>query len=394
MKKGEARAKGSSVKSKSGRFLLTLLILTAVLLVCCFSPLGIYNKHIIIQTIFYAYMATAWNLMCGYTGRLSLGHSAYIAVAAYTSLILFRSYGVTPWIGMLAGGVIAMALMLLIAFPCFRFGLKGPYFTLSSIAVMEIVRYLLTSMRKLTGGSLGMSLPYRKNSVLLFQFDGKEPYFVIIIIFWLAAVLLLWKMERTRYYLEAIREDDDAAAALGISVNKNLIKSALLSAFLVALGGTFYVQFYRYVDPTTICGSTLALNLALIAIIGGSGTILGPTIGAALVVPLSEFLRSSLGDKLSGLHLFIYGILLILVIIYLPKGIISIPSLIRHKRASKKILLEDTEEEAEVEAEHAAARAAAAQAQTAAAAPAQTAAAAQAQPVAAAPAKDGGESHE
>ena len=236
---------------------------------------------------------------------------------------------------MLAGGVLAMALMLLIAFPCFRFGLKGPYFTLASIAVMEITRYLLTSMRDLTGGSLGMSLPYRKDSLLMFQFDGKEPYLLIILVFWLGAILLLWRMERTRYYLEAIREDDDAAAALGISVNRNLIKAALLSAFLVALGGTFYVQYYRYVDPATICGSTMALNLALITIIGGSGTILGPTIGAVLVIPVSELLRTSLGDKLSGLNLFVYGILLIVMIIYLPKGIISIPGIVKRKRMAK-----------------------------------------------------------
>ena len=278
--------------------------------------------------------------MCGYTGRLSLGHSAYIAVGAYTSLILYRNFAITPWLGMLVGGVLAMVLMLLIAFPCFRFGLKGPYFTLSSIAVMEITRYLLTSMRNLTGGSLGMSLPYKKTNLALFQFDHKEPYFIVIVLFWLAAVLLLWKMERTRYYLEAIREDDDAAAALGISVNKNLIMSALLSAFMVALGGTFYVQYYRYIDPTTICGSQMATNLAVMAIIGGSGTILGPTIGAALVFPLSEILRSNLGDKLSGLHLFIYGILLIVMIIYMPKGVISIPDVIRRKRNTKKATVE------------------------------------------------------
>lgn len=340
MKKGESSMKKMSAKSKDQKFLLTLAILTTVLLICCFSPLGIYTKHIIIETIFYAYMATAWNLMCGYTGRLSLGHSAYVAVAAYTSLILYRSFALTPWIGMLLGGILSMVLMLIIAFPCFRFGLKGPYFTLASIAVMEIVRYLLTSMRGLTSGSLGMSLPYHKSSLVLFQFDSKEPYFVIIIIFWLAAVLLLWKMERTRYYLEAIREDDDAAAALGISVNKNLIKAALLSAFLAALGGTFYVQYYRYIDPSTICGSTLALDMALIAIVGGSGTILGPTIGAALVIPMSELLRSSLSNKLSGLDLFIFGVVLIVMIIYLPKGIISIPTIIRKKKAPKEIMKE------------------------------------------------------
>ncbi|HWQ80032.1 MAG TPA: branched-chain amino acid ABC transporter permease [Anaerovoracaceae bacterium] len=324
-----------NLKSTNTSFFLIISSLTVVLMIGCFAPLGIYPKHIIIQTMFYAYMATAWNLMCGYTGRLSLGHSAYIAVAAYTSLILYKSFALTPWIGMLLGGLLAMGLMFIIAFPCFRFGLKGPYFTLSSIAIMEIVRYLLTSMRSITSGSLGMSLPYHKSSFLLFQFDAKEPYFIIIVIFWLAAVLLLWKMERTRYYLEAIREDDDAAAALGISINKNLIRAALLSAFLVAIGGTFYVQYYRYIDPHTICGFPMALNLALIAIIGGSGTILGPTIGAALVIPISEVLRTILGDKLSGLHLFIYGVLLIIMIIYMPRGVISIPGILKKRAASK-----------------------------------------------------------
>ena len=246
---------------------------------------------------------------------------------------------------MLLGGILAMALMFLIAFPCFRFGLKGPYFTLSSIAVMEIVRYLLTSMRSLTSGSLGMSLPYHKTNLFHFQFDHKEPYLVVFLIFWLAAVILVWRMERTRYYLEAIREDDDAASALGISVTKNLIKVALMSAFMVALGGTFYVQYYRYIDPITICGPHMATNLALITIIGGSGTLLGPTIGAALVIPISEILRTSLGDKLSGLHLFIYGIVLIVMIIHMPKGVISIPDVIRRKRESKKAHIETTASE-------------------------------------------------
>ena len=138
------------VDAKNKKFILTLVIISVALLACTVIPFSIYVKHIIIQTVFYAFMATAWNMMCGYTGRLSLGHSAYIAVGAYTSLILYRNHNLTPWVGMLLGGILAMALMFLIAFPCFRFGLKGPYFTLSSIAVMEIVRYLLTSMRSLT----------------------------------------------------------------------------------------------------------------------------------------------------------------------------------------------------------------------------------------------------
>ena len=320
---------------KFSKPLVIFIILTLALVIAGFSPIPVYVKHVLILTLLYAYMGTAWNLMCGYAGRLSLGHSAFVAIGAYTTIILFRQITLSPWLGMLMGGLLAVGVMLLIAYPCFRFGLKGPYFTLASIAVMEIVQNLLTSMRDLTGGSLGLSLPYKPTSLFLFQFDGKEPYFLIILVLWFIAVALVWKMERTRYYLEAIREDQDAAAALGISVNKNLIKSAVISAFLVGIGGAFYVQYFRYIDPATVGGFSIALNLALVAIIGGSGTILGPTIGAVLLIPLSEVLRMTVGSQLPGLHLLVYGILLVITIIYLPKGIVSIPGIIRARKIRK-----------------------------------------------------------
>jgi branched-chain amino acid transport system permease protein len=315
---------------------LILGILAAVLLMVYFLPLQIYVKHILILTLLYAFLGTGWNLMCGYAGRLSLGHAAFVAVGAYTSLLLFKNFHLTPWIGMLVGGVFAVLVMLLIAYPSFRFGVKGPYFTLGSIALAEIIHNLLIYFRDHTGGSLGMSLPYEPTSLAMFQFDGKEPYYLVILAFWLIAVFITWKMERTRYYLEAIREDDDAAAALGISVNRNLIIAACISAFLVAIGGTFYIQYYRYIDPYSIAGFTLSLNMALVVVIGGSGTILGPTIGAFLLIPLTEVLRMTLGASLPGLHLFLYGILLILCIIFLPKGIASLPGKIRAKKAKKE----------------------------------------------------------
>ncbi len=320
---------------KQNKSLLIMGILTAVLLLVYFLPLMVFVKHILILTLFYAFIGTGWNLMCGYAGRLSLGHAAFVAVGAYTSLLLFREFNLTPWIGMLAGGVVAVLVMLLIAYPSFRFGLKGPYFTLASIAVAEIVHNLLVYGREYTGGSLGLSLPYIPTSLPMFQFDGKESYYLVILAFWLAAILITWKMERTRYYLEAIREDEDAAAALGISVNKNLIIAACISAFMVAIGGTFYVQYFRYIDPYSIAGFTLSLNMALVVVIGGSGTLFGPTIGAFILIPLTEVLRMTLGAQLPGLHLFLYGVLLIVCIIYLPKGIASLPAIINAKKAKK-----------------------------------------------------------
>lgn len=328
---------------KPNKTLLILGILTAVLLVVYFLPLQVFVKHILILTLFYAFLGTGWNLMCGYAGRLSLGHAAFVAVGAYTTLLLYKDFNITPWIGMLIGGVVAVGVMMLIAYPSFRFGLKGPYFTLASIAVAEIVHNLLVYFRDYTGGSLGMSLPYQPTSLALFQFDGKEPYYLVILVFWLIAVFVTWKMERTRYYLEAIREDQDAAAALGISVNKNLIIAACISAFLVAVGGAFYTQYFRYIDPYSIAGFTLSLNMALVVVIGGSGTILGPTIGAFIIIPLTELLRMTLGSTLPGLHLFLYGVLLIVCIIFLPKGLASIPNIIKAKKAGKAQLNQGTE---------------------------------------------------
>lgn len=325
---------------KQKKTLTILAILTAALLAVYFMPLIVFVKHILILTLFYAFLGTGWNLMCGYAGRLSLGHAAFVAVGAYTSILLFRQFNLSPWLGMLAGGVMAVIIMLLIAYPSFRFGLKGPYFTLASIAVAEIVQNLLIYGRDITGGSLGLSLPYVPTSVAQFQFDDKSPYYLVILIFWLAAVFITIKLERTRYYLEAVREDQDAAAALGISVNKNLIIAASISAFMVAIGGTFYGQYFRYIDPYSIAGFSLSLNMALVVVIGGSGTIFGPTIGAFLLIPLTELLRMSLGATLPGLHLFLYGVLLVICIIYLPKGITSLPAIFRARKAKKILPME------------------------------------------------------
>ncbi len=329
---------------KQKQSLIVLGILTVALLALYFLPLIVFVKHILILTLFYAFLGTGWNLMCGYAGRLSLGHAAFVAVGAYTSIMLFRSFNLTPWLGMLVGGVVAVIVMLLIAYPSFRFGLKGPYFTLASIAVAEIVHNLLIYGREYTGGSLGLSLPYVPTSLAQFQFDGKGEYYLVILAFWLIAMFITVKMERTRYYLEAIREDEDAASALGISVNKNLIVAACISAFLVAVGGTFYGQYFRYIDPYSIAGFSLSLNMALVVVIGGSGTIFGPTIGAFLLIPLTELLRMSLGAQLPGLHLFLYGILLVVCIIYLPKGIASLPGIIKAKKEKKALQLQQASE--------------------------------------------------
>ncbi|HHY91486.1 MAG TPA: branched-chain amino acid ABC transporter permease [Clostridiales bacterium] len=301
-----------------------------------FLPLPIYLLHIIILTLLYAFMGTAWNLLCGYGGQLSLGYAAFTGMGAYTTLLFYQFFNVSPWLGMLFGGILSALLMTVIAYPCFRFGVRGPYFTLASIAVAEILRDVLTTLRELTGGSLGLSLPYQPTNFGAFQFDGKKEYYLIILFFWLIAILIVKNVRRLKYYLIAIREDEDAAAALGISVNKTLLRAALISAFLTSMGGSFYVQYFRYIDPDSIAGLGLSVSIALISVVGGTSTLFGPTVGALILVPVSEYLRLSFGAKFAGLHLLIYGILLIATIRFLPDGIISLFSRDRFHRKRVK----------------------------------------------------------
>lgn len=289
-----------------------------------FVPLPSYFVHILILTLFYAFLGTAWNLMCGYGGQLSLGYAAFTGIGAYVTLLLYTTFKISPWIGMLAGAAVSCAVMLITAYPCFRFGLRGPFFTLASIAVAEILRDILTAMRDITGGSLGMSLPYHSTSLALFQFNDKKAYYIIILLFFIIAVVLVKTMERLRYYLTAIREDEDAAEASGVSINKTLMLAAAISSVLVSMGGTFYIQYFRYIDPDTIAGLPLSITIALICIVGGASKLYGPAIGAMILVPFSEILRLSLGGtNFFSVNLILYGALLVLTIIFLPEGIIG-----------------------------------------------------------------------
>ncbi len=299
-----------------------LIIIFLVLLY--FIPLPIYLTHVLIITLLYAFFGTSWNLLCGYGGQLSLGYAAFTSVGAYTTLLLYRLFDLSPWAGMILGGLLSTLIMAIIAYPCFRFGIRGPYFTLASIAVAEILRDMLTTLRELTGGSSGLSLPYQPTSFKLFQFDDKKEYYLVILAFWILSIIIVRSLKRLKYYLVAVREDEDAAAALGISVNKTLLTAALISAFLTSIGGAFYAQYFRYIEPDSIAGMGLSVSIALISVVGGVSTLFGPSIGALILVPISEYLRISFGANFAGLHLIIYGILLIITIMFLPDGIISI----------------------------------------------------------------------
>jgi branched-chain amino acid transport system permease protein len=285
-----------------------------------------FYLHVLIMMLFYAGASSAWNIVGGFGGQLSLGHSAFFGIGAYTSTILFINVGVSPWIGMLLGAVLAAAIGAAIGYPSFR--LRGPFFTLVTIAFAEVLRIVAISAHDLTKGSIGLSVPF-KPSPQNFIFRETSSYAFVALGFMLIMILISLWIENSRmgYYLAALRENEDAAQALGVNTARYKLMATATSAFFTAMAGTFYAQYIAYIEPFATFSLDLSVLLAMMSIIGGLGTVWGPIAGAFLVTPLQEFLRAKLGGELRGLHLVVYGIVLIVVVITLPQGIV--PSLAR-----------------------------------------------------------------
>jgi branched-chain amino acid transport system permease protein len=299
-----------------------LLAITGVLLA---YPLVVRNPfyiHLFIMIFFYIFLALGWNVVGGFAGQLSLGHTVFYGIGAYTSTLLFINLGISPWLGMLAGGILATLTSVVIGVPCFR--LHGPFFAMSTLALGEVFRILATYWRDLTQGTMGITIPV-KFGWGNFIFEEKAAYYYVILAFTGVALGISHWVHRSRFgsNLVALREDEEAAESLGINVPRNKLWAMMISAFLVALGGTFSAQYILFIDPDAEFSVGLSLMIAIFPILGGIGTVWGPVIGAAVLVPLQEFLRAWLGSSLHGLHLFIYGGLLIIVVTFLPRGILD-----------------------------------------------------------------------
>lgn len=299
-------------------FLWSGLILIAVLLPF-FLPA--YFTHVLIMILFYAYLGTSWNILGGYTGQFSFGHAAFFGIGAYTSTLIFANWGVSPWIGMIFGGILGMLLGLLIGSLSFHYGLRGPYFALATLAFAELLRLISLNL-ELTGKAMGILLPLRGDAPLYFQHESKIFYYFVILLMFTGSLWLAWHIERGKMgdYFAAIREDEDSAEAIGVNTFSYKLLAILISGFLTALGGTFYAQYFLYIDPTIAFGVGNSIEIILRPIVGGMGTVYGPVIGALVLGPLGEVTRGLLGGY-QGVYLMIYGAILVGVIIFLPKGI-------------------------------------------------------------------------
>lgn len=286
-----------------------------------------YLTHVATLVLLYAYLSLSWDIIGGLAGQLSLGHVAYFGLGSYTSVLLFIYSGLSPWIGMVVGGIIAVLFAVLIGYPTLR--LRGAYFALSTIALSEVLRIIVSGTEQVgeyrIGGAQGINVPLLGQAPWLFQFSSKSTYFWIMVAFVAIALVVHIRIERSRlgYWLMAIREDQDAASALGINVHITKLLALCVSAFLTALGGAFYAQWMLYIEPDRVLSGDFSIELVVLALIGGKGRASGPILGAFLLVPLAEMLRSALGGGVQGAHLLVYGALVVLVVLLIPSGLIG-----------------------------------------------------------------------
>lgn len=293
--------------------LVALAALPAVL-----SP---YVLTLFILIFFYAFLGQAWNIVGGYAGQLSAGHAAFVGIGGYTAAMLSTELGLTPWIGMFLGGALAAVLGAIVGYLGFRFGLRGFYFVLLTVAFAEICRIGVSNIDAL-GGPLGLYITFTGDP-RQFQFQDGRAYYYIALALMLVATLTAWAIERRRFgaYLAAIREDEVAAEALGVNAFKYKMLAMIVSSFLTGLGGTFYAFYLFSLQPNTLFGIPLSVEIIIRPIVGGAGTLLGPIVGSFILTPLAEISRRYLGQGgLHGAHLIAYGVLLIAVVLFLPEG--------------------------------------------------------------------------
>lgn len=317
---------------------LELIVGMIVLAGLCLLPLvvkDVYTQNLIILTILYAGLAQAWNILGGYCGQVSLGHALYFGIGAYVSTMLYVKLGIPPTLGMFAGGLVGGLFALLVGWPCFR--LSGHYYAIATVVVGEI-GYLLFLNWDFIGGASGINIPFRHESLIELQFRvTKVPWLYLVIAYAGLAWLIAWIIEGSRwgYSWRAVKDDVTAARSLAVRVFPSKMAAAAISGCLTGIGGAIFAQFVGYIDPDSIMSGNLSILIALPAVLGGVGTLWGPLVGSALLIPLKELSSSYLGSSGSGLDLMIYGALIVLIALARPQGLISLLGLFRKPEGAR-----------------------------------------------------------
>lgn len=318
------------------RIRLALLVVGGVVLLA--FPLVFTNpfpQNIMILIFMYALIGSGWNIVGGYAGQVSFGHSVFFAVGAYTSTVLLVKWGISPWLGMFAGIAIAAAVAVVIGYPCFK--LAGHYFVIATIAIGEI-GFIILQNWEFVGRAVGLSISVKEDSLANMVFlTSKVPYYYIALALAALGIGVMYAVDRSwfGYSLKAIRDDPDAARSLGINLTCYKLAAMILSAGLASVGGTFYAQYVTYIDPPSVLSLMLSTTICLVAVMGGVGTVWGAVIGSIILVPLSEFTRSFLGGGGKAMDLVIYGLLIMFLAVYQPWGLLALYERLKERFQSR-----------------------------------------------------------
>ncbi len=298
-----------------------LLILLAAL------PLpiaNVYLRGLIVLTLLYAGLSQGWNILGGYCGQISLGHALYFGIGAYTSAILFTRYGVPPTLGMFAGGGLGALAALLVGWPCFR--LSGHYYAIATLVVGMMV-LLLVQNWGFVNAAMGITIPFRMRSWADLEFRvAVLPFHYVMLAYAAIVWLIAWVVEGSRwgFYWRAVKDDVAAAQSLAVRVFPSKMAAAAISGGITAVGGALYAQYIGFVDPDSTLGLSLSVLIALPAVVGGVGTLWGPLLGAAVLIPVQQLSVAWLGGAGNGVDLMIYGALIVGLALARPQGLVSL----------------------------------------------------------------------
>ncbi len=310
-------------------------ILFILLIVIALLPLAIKSnnfRHIMILFVLFAGLGEAWNIITGYAGQTSFGHAAFFGIGAYTSAVFVWKFGILPWYGLLAGGIIALVVASIVSYPAFK--LSGHYFAIATLAIGEIILQVFVSWDYVAGAT-GIMIPMKERGLLNMQFHprNKLAYFYIIFALFVFVLIITYLVESSKmgFYLKTIRESHEAARALGINTTRYKLYAMGISAFLTAILGGFYAQYVMYIDPFMVFPLSISMQIVLLTVLGGLGNIFGPIIGAAILIPLSQYTRIIFGGTGMGLDLIIFGLLVVVIACYQPHGLVGLIQNIRQK---------------------------------------------------------------
>lgn len=315
---------------------LVVLTLCIVALVPIVATGSVMIGNLVLFTLIYAALASSWNIVGGFAGQLSLGHAGFFGLGAYASSLLYLNWSISPWIGLIIAILAGALVGFLIGLPTFR--LRGAYYALATLALGIILYEIAIHFGDLTQGHRGLSLPPNPSLANMTFFD-RWPYVIIIGGYLIVCVVVAVWISSTRlgFQLAAVREDEDAARALGVNTTRVKLIAGTISAGLAAGVGTLYAQYMLFITPDSVLGVMVSIEIIVLAIVGGSGRVYGPLLGALLLVPASQMILREFGGALPGLHLLIYGVVVVVVILVFPRGLAGLWGSVQRRLTRKRV---------------------------------------------------------